>query len=112
DGDAVHVVMGVAMAGMLAPRLSLLPGSAWTAVFAVAGAWFAGQAIRGLRASSDARRRPQPGWRSAHPMPHLVECLAMIYMLVAVPGSGGGGAAAMRGRATRSTAGGGLVAVA
>jgi hypothetical protein len=81
DADGVHVVMGVAMAGMLVPRLSPLPASAWEAVFGIAAAWFAWQAIPVRRGNTRA------GWRCAHPMPHLVECLAMLYMLVAVPGS-------------------------
>ena len=33
DADALHAVMGAAMAGMLVPRLSVLPASAWVAVF-------------------------------------------------------------------------------
>jgi Domain of unknown function (DUF5134) len=74
DADGLHVLMGVAMAGMLEPRLGPLPGTAWQAVFAAAAAWFAWQAIRG-------RRRPA-GLRCAHPAPHAVECAAMVYMLV------------------------------
>ena len=81
DADGVHVVMGVAMAGMLVPRLSPLPDSAWEAVFGIAAAWFAWQAIRTHHGSARA------GWRCPHPVPHLVECVAMLYMLVAVPGS-------------------------
>jgi uncharacterized protein DUF5134 len=85
DADAVHAVMGAAMTGMLLPRLSPVPGSVWQAVFAVAAAWFAWQAIRGRRG------HPPGGWRCCHPVPHLVECVAMIYMLVPVPGSWPGG---------------------
>ena len=81
DADAVHTVMGVAMAGMLLPRLSPQPGGAWEAVFGVAAAWFALQAVRGLRGTTASR------WRCSHPVPHLVESAAMIYMLAA-PGRG------------------------
>jgi hypothetical protein len=88
DADAVHVVMGVAMAGMFLPRLSPLPGGAWEAVFGAAAAWFAVQAIRGLRGT------PASSWRCSHPVPHLVESAAMIYMLAApgrgMPGMAGG----------------------
>ena len=77
DADILHAVMGVAMAGMLVPRLSPLPDGVWEALFGVAAAWFAWQAIR---------RGGAGGWRSAHPLPHLVECAAMIYMFAAVPG--------------------------
>ena len=60
DTDGLHVLMGVAMAGMLEPGLSPVPGTAWRAVFAVAAAWFACQAIR---AGAAGRRRavPAPG---------------------------------------------------
>jgi hypothetical protein len=76
DADGVHVLMGVAMAGMLEPRLSPLPSAAWQAVFASAAAWFTWRAIR-------ARRQPQPvRLRCTHPAPHAVECAAMIYMLL------------------------------
>ena len=81
DADAVHIVMGTAMAGMLLPQLSPLPGGAWKAVFGAGAAWFAFQAIRGRGG------RPAGRWRCSQPVPHLVESAAMIYMLVAVPGS-------------------------
>lgn len=85
DADALHVVMGVAMAGMLLPRLSPLPPAAWEATFGVAAAWFGSQAIRSPR-----RRASGSAWRCSHPVPHLVESAAMIYMLAALPGAGPG----------------------
>jgi Domain of unknown function (DUF5134) len=88
DADGLHVVMGVAMAGMFVPRLSLLPARAWEAIFAIAAAWFSWQAIRGRRGNASA------DWRSPHPLPHLVECVAMFYMLVAVSSSRPAGSAA------------------
>jgi hypothetical protein len=82
DADGVHVLMGVAMAGMLEPRLSPLPATAWQAVFAVSATWFTWRAI-------SARRRPPSGrLRCAHPAPHAVECAAMIYMLLPVHPAG------------------------
>ena len=74
DTDTLHVLMGVAMAGMLEPRLEPVPVTAWRAVFAVAAAWFAWQAIRPGRRAGDAR--------GAHPAAHAVESAAMIYMLL------------------------------
>jgi hypothetical protein len=82
DADAVHVAMGVAMAGMLLPGLSPLPGTVWEAVFVAAAAWFAYQAVRSLHQGGAASR-----WRCSHPVPHLVESAAMVYMLAALPGS-------------------------
>jgi hypothetical protein len=76
DVDALHVLMGVAMAGMFEARLLPLPATTCQAVFAVAGAWFGWQAIRSLRRSK--RARP----RCTFPAAHTVECTAMIYMLL------------------------------
>jgi hypothetical protein len=69
DTDGLHVLMGVAMAGMLEPQLSPVPGTIWRAVFAAAAAWFAWQALGA-------------GSRCAHPAPHAVESAAMVYMLL------------------------------
>jgi hypothetical protein len=46
DLDISHVVMGVAMAGLLVPRLSVLPDGAWEAVFSLALGWFGWRFIR------------------------------------------------------------------
>jgi len=81
DADALHVLMGVAMAGMLQPRLAPLPATAWSAVFAAAAAWFAWQAARAS------------GPRRAHRAAHAAECAVMVYMLLpagAWPRGGGG----------------------
>jgi hypothetical protein len=91
DADGLHVLMGIAMAGMLEPRLTLIPDAAWLVAFAVAAAWFTGQAIR-----SRVRGRPR-GWRCAHPAPHAVECGAMLFMLRPAGLAGHGAAAAMPG---------------
>jgi hypothetical protein len=76
DADGLHVVMGVAMAGMLVPRLSPLPDPVWRVAFVGGAAWFGWQAARAW-----SRRRPGRS-RSAHPVPHFVECAAMLYMLL------------------------------
>jgi uncharacterized protein DUF5134 len=93
DADSTHVLMGVAMAGMLAPALGFLPAGAWGAVFAAAAAWFGWQVLRARRG-----RGTGPG-RCRYPLPHAAECLAMVYMLMAVPAQGPGtaGGAAMPG---------------
>jgi hypothetical protein len=79
DADALHAVMGTAMAGMLVPRLSVLPGSVWVVIFGIAAAWFGWRTVRtrGFAAASSPFRLP---------VPHLIECLAMIYMLLPVHG--------------------------
>ena len=81
DTDGAHVVMGVAMAGMLVSGLRTLPSAIWEVVFAAGAAWFGYNMLR-------ARRGAQPSlWRSSHPLPHLVECAAMVFMFLILPGS-------------------------
>ena len=75
DADGVHVVMGVAMAGMLAPGLGFAPARLWQAFFAAAGAWFGWQYVRTRRGAGLGPRR------CPHPLPHLIECAAMVFML-------------------------------
>lgn len=75
DADALHVLMGVAMAGMFEPGLRLVPGVVWLPVFAIAAAWFGYRAIRVREPGSG------PCRRCAYPAPHAVECAAMVYML-------------------------------
>jgi len=96
--DGLHVVMGVAMAGMFEPRLTPIPGAAWRGVFAVAAAWFTWQAIR-------AGRRPSA--RCAHPAAHAVECAAMVYMVLPLGSwpSGRGPRMTMPGMSQGTTAG-------
>jgi hypothetical protein len=76
DADALHVVMGGAMTGMLVPQLNVLPDRAWLGVFATAAAWFGWHAIRGRGLS------PSGASRCRYPVPHLIECAAMLYMLL------------------------------
>ena len=52
DTDAGHVLMGLAMAGLLVSRLRILPAAAWEAVFAVGAAWFAWRLLRSRRAAA------------------------------------------------------------
>lgn len=97
DADGMHVVMGVAMAGMLTPALSFAPKALWLTVFAAAGAWFGGQFLR-------TRRGQAAGpWRCPHPLPHLIECAAMVFMF-ALPAT----ALSATGEAATGPAGGGM----
>ena len=77
DTDAGHVLMGLAMAGMLVARLRILPAATWEAVFAAGAVWFAWQLVKSRRRTAAAP------WRCLHPTPHLVECAAMLYMFFA-----------------------------
>jgi Domain of unknown function (DUF5134) len=85
DIDSAHLLMAIAMAGMLVASLSTLPNDAWDAIFGVMTAWFAWRVYReshgaGARVLSD-----------GHHVPHLVHSAAMLYMFVAVTAAAGGG---------------------
>ncbi len=92
DVDVMHTVMGVAMAGMLVPRLNLLRYGSWEVVFAAATGWFGWQIIGAYRSRS-ANAHPSPDahrtahahsssdrHRATHHAPHLLACGAMLYM--------------------------------
>jgi hypothetical protein len=93
DTDISHLLMGIAMAGMLAPRLATLPDGAWAAVFCVLALWFGYRVVRDYRANG--ARALAVG----HCAPHLVHSAAMVYMFLAItaPGASGGGMAGMSG---------------
>ena len=90
DTDGAHVVMGVAMAGMLVTGLRTLPTGLWEGVFAVGAGWFGWRMVQARRGA------PRGPWRCLHPVPHLVECAAMLFMFAVLPAS----------LAVRSTTGG------
>jgi hypothetical protein len=97
EADALHVVMGTSMAGMLDSRLSLVPAPVWAAVFTAATAWFAWYAIR---SRVTPRRRE---WQCRHPLPHAVESAAMLFMLWPIAPSRSTSPMAMPGMNGRST---------
>jgi Domain of unknown function (DUF5134) len=109
DADALHAVMGAAMAGMLVPRLNVLPDGAWMAVFGAGAAWFGWHAMR-------ARGAPISGSPLGRfPVPHLIECVAMLYMLLPLHGSRpahGGAGMAMTGMAASAPSAGSFPALA
>jgi hypothetical protein len=90
--DVMHTVMGVAMAGMLVPRLSLLQARAWAVLFAAGAAWFGWQIRQDRRPHRAARRaRPAASAPAGPPAPaghhgaHVLSCAAMVCMLLAAP---------------------------
>ena len=100
DTDISHLLMGIAMAGMLAPSLATLPNDAWAAVFCVLAIWFGYRVVRDYRANG-AR-----ALAAGHCAPHLVHSAAMIYVFLAItaPASAGGsGMGAMGGMGGMST---------
>ena len=96
DTDGAHVVMGMAMAGMLVSGLRTLPSAIWEVVFAAGAAWFGYRMLQ-------ARRGAQPSlWHSSHPLPHLVECGAMAFMFSILPASAAAAGTSMTMTATES----------
>ena len=95
DVDVAHLLMAIAMAGMLAASLATLPDTAWKVIFGLMTAWFAWRVWRdtsanGVRALAD-----------GHCAPHLVHSGSMLYMMLALAtpagGSGTGGMGGMSG---------------
>jgi len=83
DTDISYLLMGVAMAGMLASGLATLPDVVWAVVFGVLAVWFGYRVVRGVRANGI---RALAG---EHCAPHLAHCAAMLYMFRAVTAAGG-----------------------
>ena len=95
-----HLLMGIAMAGILVPGLSTLPNAAWEVVFAVMTAWFAWCLWR------ESGGRGAAAVASGHYAPHLVHSAAMLYMFAALASpSGTGGMSGMSGMAGGSSGG-------
>jgi uncharacterized protein DUF5134 len=81
DVDASHLLMGIAMAGLLTASLRTLPDGVWEMIFGALTGWFAWrvyQEARGSRASVPA---------SDHHVPDLVNGVAMFFMYLALAAS-------------------------
>ena len=83
DTDIAHVLMAIAMAGMLAPNLQTLPDAAWEAIFGIMIAWYA------FRVVLDAQANGIRALAGGHCAPHLVHSGAMLYMFLAMTGVSG-----------------------
>jgi Domain of unknown function (DUF5134) len=91
-----HLLMGIAMAGILVPALSVLPSAAWEAVFAVLTFWFAWclwRESRGRGAATVAR--------GDYP-PYLVHSAAMLYVFATLGPSGESSGMSMAGMGAMS----------
>jgi hypothetical protein len=97
DTDVSHLLMGIAMAGMLASSLTTLPNDAWVAVFGVLAVWFGSRVVRDYR-TSGAR-----ALAVGHCAPHLLHSAAMVYMFAAITAPAAGGGAGMGGASGMST---------
>jgi hypothetical protein len=93
DIDVAHLLMAIAMAGMLTASLQTLPNGAWSVIFAVMTAWF------GYRVIRDAQVSGVRALAGGHCAPHLIHAAAMLYMFLAVtaPAAHGTGSGGMSG---------------
>ena len=78
DVDVAHLLMAIAMAGMLTASLTTLPNTAWDVIFALMTAWFAWRVWR------DSRANGVRALAGGHCAPHLVHSAAMLYMFTAL----------------------------
>jgi len=99
DTDVAHLLMAVAMAGMLAPGLGILPSAGWETVFALLAVWFA------IRVLADAGRNGIRALAGGHCAPHLVHSGSMLYMFLAasLPAARASGTGGMPGGPGRGT---------
>jgi len=84
DVDVAHLLIALAMAGMLAAGLKTLPGGAWEVIFGVLAAWFASRVVL------DARVIGVRALAGRYCAPHLVHAACMLYVVLAVARAAGG----------------------
>jgi hypothetical protein len=83
DTDIAHLLMAIAMAGVLTASLSTLSDTAWEVIFGLMIAWFA------FRVVLDARANGVRALAGGHCAPHLAHSGAMLYMFLAVTATSG-----------------------
>jgi len=97
--DIAHLLMAIAMAGMLAASLQTLPDRAWEVIFGLMTAFFTCRVVR------DARVSGLRALAGGHCAPHLIHAASMLYMFLALTGPlpGGSGGMASMGAGSAST---------
>jgi hypothetical protein len=91
--DIAHLLMAIAMAGMLVASLQTLPDGAWEVIFGLMTAFFA------CRVARDARVSGLRALAGGHCAPHLIHAASMLYMFLALTGPVAGGPGGMAGMA-------------
>jgi hypothetical protein len=100
DADVAvsRLLVGIAVAGMLVPGLSILPNAAWEVAFAVMTAWLAWRLWLESRGRGAAMVR-------GHYAPPLVQSAAMLYIFAALAGQSESSTGGMAGMAGWSSSG-------
>jgi Domain of unknown function (DUF5134) len=93
DVDGAHLLMAIAMAGMLVASLQTLPNGAWSVIFAVLTVWF------GYRVVRDAQVSGVRALAGGHCAPHFIHAGAMLYMFMAFTAPAAHGSGGMAGMA-------------
>ena len=93
DIDVSHLLMAIAMAGMLTASLQTLPNGAWSVIFAVLTVWF------GYRVIRDAQVSGVRALAGGHCAPHFIHAWAMLYMFMAFTAPAAHGSGGMGGMA-------------
>ena len=93
DIDLAHLLMAIAMAGMLTASLQTLPNGAWSVIFAVMTVWF------GFRVVRDSQVSGIRALAGGHCAPHLIHAAAMLYMFMAFTAPAAHGSSGMAGMA-------------
>jgi Domain of unknown function (DUF5134) len=101
-----HLLMGIAMTGILVPGLSTLPNTVWAVVFALMTAWFAWCLRR------ESRGRGAAAVVGGHYAPHLAHNAAMLYTFAALAGPSVSGTGGMSGMSGMGASSGGIPALA
>lgn len=94
DADIAHLLMAIAMSGMLTAGLRTIPVAAWESVFSVMCAWFVVRAAGAVRARG---LRALPG---VHCVPCALHSAAMLYMFLALAAPAAPSGGGMAGMAT------------
>lgn len=88
-GNILHFLMSVVMVAMCWPWWSLIPAVPQIVVFAIGAVWFLLLAI--LQTRSALPRAAGAGHGAWHQLAHAIMMLAMVWMVVAMPGDASGG---------------------
>jgi len=89
DTDLTHILMGVAMAGMLVSAINPIPSVVWECVFGVVAAFFIWRCGEFVARHGVGGRDEDHVHHLSHYVTHVVMALAMLYMYLAATPSAG-----------------------
>jgi len=80
DVNISHVLMGLAMVGMLVPRWNVIPNALWELVFGIIALWFLALSVRFVRLHGVEGTDDDHVHHISHYLIHMVMACAMLYM--------------------------------